>query len=272
MNVVIFGASGMVGQGVLLECLRDTSVEQVLVIGRSPVEQQHAKLREVWSRISSMCLLRERADRAGCMLFLPRHLVCRDERGCISSPYLRSDSVIAQELAARNSALCFVYVSGASTDSTERGRTMWARVKGAAENALLKHALSQRLHVPAGHYPAAGRHPLENTRVSTRVCGDGAGHASAAPRVSEFRPDNARDWPGDARRGAQGLAATGARGEGHSCRGNTQAVTRDAAPLALCRCFPLVWRRMRGFRIRRAEDTRKHGRDGRRSTLQLHPA
>src|SRR6202034_1635749 len=46
--------------------------------------------------------------------------------------------VIAQELAARNAALCFIFVSGASTDSTEQGRTMWARVKGATENALLR--------------------------------------------------------------------------------------------------------------------------------------
>jgi putative NADH-flavin reductase len=50
MNVVIFGASGMVGQGVLLECLRDTGLESVLVIGRTPVEQKHTKLREVLAK------------------------------------------------------------------------------------------------------------------------------------------------------------------------------------------------------------------------------
>jgi uncharacterized protein YbjT (DUF2867 family) len=139
MNVVIFGASGMVGQGVLLECLRDTGVERVLVIGRSPVEQKHTKLGEV--------LVKDLFDVASYASELDGLDACFFCLG-ISSAGMNEDAyrrltydltmVIAQELAARNAALCFIFVSGASTDSTERGRTMWARVKGATENALLR--------------------------------------------------------------------------------------------------------------------------------------
>jgi len=139
MNVVIFGASGMVGQGVLLECLRDTGVEHVLVIGRSSVGQQHAKLREVLVKdlFDVTSYANELTGLDACFFCLGI-----SSAGMSEAAYRRLTYdltvVIAQELAARNSALCFIYVSGASTDSTERGRTMWARVKGAAENALLR--------------------------------------------------------------------------------------------------------------------------------------
>jgi uncharacterized protein YbjT (DUF2867 family) len=72
--------------------------------------------------------------------------------------------VIAQELAARNSALCFVYVSGASTDSTERGRTMWARVKGATENALLRMPFRSAFMFRPGIIQ-----PLDGIRSKTRA-------------------------------------------------------------------------------------------------------
>jgi uncharacterized protein YbjT (DUF2867 family) len=71
---------------------------------------------------------------------------------------------IAQELAARNSALCFVYVSGAGTDSTERGRTMWARVKGATENALLRMPFRSAFMFRPGLIQ-----PLDGIRSKTRV-------------------------------------------------------------------------------------------------------
>jgi uncharacterized protein YbjT (DUF2867 family) len=139
MNVVIFGASGMVGQGVLLECLRDTGVERVLVIGRSSAGQQHAKLREV--------LVKDLFDVASYTSELSGLDACFfclgvSSAGMAEAAYRRITYdltiAVAQTLAAQNPALCFIYVSGAGTDSTERGRTMWARVKGATENALLK--------------------------------------------------------------------------------------------------------------------------------------
>ena len=125
MNVVIFGASGMVGQGVLLECLRDTSVDRVLVIGRSPVEQKHMKLREVLVKD-----LFDTASYASELTGLDACFFCLgiSSAGMSEAAYRRLTydltMVIAQELAARNAALCFIFVSGASTDSTEQGRTM----------------------------------------------------------------------------------------------------------------------------------------------------
>jgi uncharacterized protein YbjT (DUF2867 family) len=165
MNVVIFGASGMVGQGVLLECLRDASVQRVLVIGRSPVEQKHTKLREV--------LVKDLFDVPSYASELTGLDVCFFCLGISSAGiseaayrHLTYDLtvVIAQELAARNFALCFVYVSGASTDSTERGRTMWARVKGATENALLKMPFRSAFMFRPGIIQ-----PLDGIRSKTRA-------------------------------------------------------------------------------------------------------
>src|SRR3984885_10308422 len=139
MNVVIFGASGMVGQGVLLECLRDTGVERVLVIGRSSAGRQHAKLREVLVKdlFDVPSYSSELSGLDACFFCLGVSSAGMSEAAYRGLTYDLTVS-IAQELAMRNSALCFVYVSGAGTDTTERGRTMWARVKGATENALLR--------------------------------------------------------------------------------------------------------------------------------------
>lgn len=165
MNVVIFGASGMVGQGVLLECLRDAGVEHVLVIGRSSAGQQDAKLREV--------LVKDFFDVASYASELTGLDACFfclgvSSAGMSETAYRRLTYdltvVIAQELAARNSALCFVYVSGASTDSTERGRIMWARVKGAAENALLRMPFRSAFMFRPGIIQ-----PLDGIRSKTRA-------------------------------------------------------------------------------------------------------
>jgi uncharacterized protein YbjT (DUF2867 family) len=165
MNVVIFGASGMVGQGVLLECLRDAGVEHVLVIGRSSAGQQDAKLREV--------LVKDFFDVASYASELTGLDACFfclgvSSAGMSETAYRRLTYdltvVIAQELAARNSALCFVYVSGASTDSTERGRIMWPRVKGAAENALLRMPFRSAFMFRPGIIQ-----PLDGIRSKTRA-------------------------------------------------------------------------------------------------------
>lgn len=165
MNVVIFGASGMVGQGVLLECLRDTGVERVLVIGRSPVEQKHTKLREVLVKdiFDVASYASELSGLDGCFFCLGI-----SSAGVSEDAYRRLTYdltvVIAQELAARNAALCFIFVSGASTDSTERGRTMWARVKGATENALLRMPFRSAFMFRPGVIQ-----PLDGIRSKTRA-------------------------------------------------------------------------------------------------------
>jgi uncharacterized protein YbjT (DUF2867 family) len=139
MNVLLFGASGMVGQGVLRECLLDPRVGQVLVVGRSSLGQQHAKLREVVhpNLIDLSGVEGDFAEIDACFFCLG-----------VSSAGMKEDQytrvtydltlAVAETLARANPRMTFIYVSGASTDSTERGRTMWARVKGRTENALLR--------------------------------------------------------------------------------------------------------------------------------------
>jgi uncharacterized protein YbjT (DUF2867 family) len=165
MNVVIFGASGMVGQGCLLECLRDMSVDRVLVIGRSSAGPQHAKLREVL-----VTDLFDVASYAGELNELDACLFCLgvSSAGMEEAGYRRLTydltMAVAHELAARNAALCFVYVSGAGTDSTEHGRTMWARVKGATENALLRMPFRSAFMFRPGAIQ-----PLDGIRSKTRA-------------------------------------------------------------------------------------------------------
>jgi len=139
MNVVLFGASGMVGQGVLRECLLDPEVEQVLLIGRSAIGMQRPKLREL--------VRRDLFDYSDIESDLAGYDACFFCLG-ISAAGLSEDDyrrvnydlplAAANALLKVNPGMTFIYVSGTGTDSTERGRTMWARVKGATENALLR--------------------------------------------------------------------------------------------------------------------------------------
>lgn len=139
MKVLIFGATGMIGQGVLRECLLDSRVTQVLVVGRRPIGQTHPKLREVLHQ-DYLDFSTIEADLSG----LDACFFCLG----VSSAGLTEDAyrhvtydmtlVAAGTLSRLNPGMTFSYVSGAGTDSTEHGRVMWARVKGATENALLR--------------------------------------------------------------------------------------------------------------------------------------
>ncbi|WP_242333805.1 MULTISPECIES: NAD-dependent epimerase/dehydratase family protein [Anaeromyxobacter] len=139
MKIVLFGATGMVGQGALRECLRDPDVERVLAIGRSPTGRRDAKLREVVRADPSDLsgLEGELAACDACFFCLGVSSAGMSERD-----YRRVTKeltlAVARTLVACNPRMTFVYVSGAGTDSTERGRSMWARVKGETENALLR--------------------------------------------------------------------------------------------------------------------------------------
>jgi uncharacterized protein YbjT (DUF2867 family) len=139
MNVAIFGATGMVGQGVLRECLRDSAVTSVLVVGRTPTGQQHLKLREhVLPDITNLATLGSEIRRLDACLFC----VGVSSLGMSEIDYTRVTYdltlAVANALLARRPALVFEYISGKSTDTSERGRMMWARVKGKTENALLR--------------------------------------------------------------------------------------------------------------------------------------
>ena len=132
MRVVLFGATGMVGQGVLRECLRDERVEAVLMVGRSPVGTSHPKLREVVEK--DLFALEPITGYDTCFFCLGVSSV-----GVAPEEYERITYQLTLSVARKlPDGTTFVYVSGASTDSTERGRVRWARVKGATENALAR--------------------------------------------------------------------------------------------------------------------------------------
>jgi uncharacterized protein YbjT (DUF2867 family) len=139
MRVILFGATGMVGQGVLRECLLDPEVETVLSLVRAPTAQRHAKLRElVRQDLSDLSAIQN--DLSGydaCFFCLGVSSVGMAEPDYRRVTYDLTMSV-ARTLASQNPDMIFIYVSGTGTDSSERGRTTWARVKGETENALLK--------------------------------------------------------------------------------------------------------------------------------------
>jgi uncharacterized protein YbjT (DUF2867 family) len=139
MNVLLFGATGMVGGGVLRECLEAPDVRIVLTVGRTPTGLTHPKLRELvhanlWDYAG---LESQLTGFDACFFCLGVSYV-----GLTEADYTRLTYDLtlaaATTLARLNAGMTFVYVSGIGTDRSERGRTMWARVKGRTENALLR--------------------------------------------------------------------------------------------------------------------------------------
>ncbi len=157
MNVILFGATGMIGQGVLRQCLRDDSVDRVLAIGRSPLGVEHPKLRELVQPDPSdlSALEPELAGYDACFFCLGVSSVGMKEDAYRRVTYDLTLAV-ARPLAAANPALTFVYVSGEGTDSTEQGRSMWARVKGRTENALLQLPFQAYMFRPGIVLPERG--------------------------------------------------------------------------------------------------------------------
>ena len=144
LKAIVTGATGMVGEGVLLECLNHPEVEQVLAINRRPGGVSHPKLREVIQQdfFKLGPIEQELAGYNACFFCLGVSSV-----GISAEEYRRMTYDLtlnlAQLLARLNSELSFCYVTGMGTDSSEQGRSAWARVKGATENALMrtfKHA------------------------------------------------------------------------------------------------------------------------------------
>jgi uncharacterized protein YbjT (DUF2867 family) len=139
MKVILFGATGMVGQGALRECLLDPAVERVLVIGRNPIHQRHAKLREIRhdNFLDYSAIEPDLVGYDACFFCLGISSVGLNEERYRQITY-DFTLAAARVLSRLNPAMVFIYVTGRGTDSTERGRLMWARVKGKTENALLK--------------------------------------------------------------------------------------------------------------------------------------
>ncbi len=139
LSVILTGATGMVGEGVLLECLDNPHVDKVLIINRSPSGITHPKLREIIHE--NFFNIRPIADQLleynACFFCLGVTSVGKNEPEYYRLTYTLTLHV-AEMLAERNPDMAFCYVSGSGTNSSEQGRVMWARVKGKTENDLMK--------------------------------------------------------------------------------------------------------------------------------------
>lgn len=139
IKAILTGATGMVGEGVLHECLQHPSVSSVLVINRKPCGVVHPKLKEIinanfynLSAIESQLL-----GYNTCFFCLGMSSVGMNEADFTKGAYTLTMHV-AETLSRLNPDMTFCYISGAGTDSTEKSRQMWARVKGKTENDLMK--------------------------------------------------------------------------------------------------------------------------------------
>lgn len=137
LRVIITGTTGMVGKGVLLECLEHPAIAEVLVVNRSSIGMQHAKLKEVIHKdFHDLSPVKEQLQGYdACFFCLGVSVVGLNEEQYSRITY---DLTLHFAETVINPDMVFTYVSGTGTDSTEQGRTMWARVKGKTENALLK--------------------------------------------------------------------------------------------------------------------------------------
>ncbi len=165
MRVAIFGASGMVGGGVLLECLDDSRVASVLVVGRTPTGVRHAKLEEILHPdFFDFSTLRDRfAGLDACFFCLGTTSAGKTEADYTRQTYDLTLAA-AREIVRVSPDAVFVYVSGVGTDSTERGRVMWARVKGKTENALRALGFRRAYMMRPGFIQ-----PLRGLRSKTRL-------------------------------------------------------------------------------------------------------
>jgi uncharacterized protein YbjT (DUF2867 family) len=139
MNVVLFGSTGMIGQGVLRECLLDPGVKRVVTVNRRPSGKSDPKLHEIVhpDLFDLAPIERDLVGLDACFYCLGVTSVGMSEPEYTRITYELTMS-IAETLVRLNPNMTFIFVSGAGTDSTEQKGAMWARVKGKAENGLLK--------------------------------------------------------------------------------------------------------------------------------------
>ena len=154
MRVVVFGATGMIGQGVALECLRDAEVTEVVTVSRMPVSGVNprlsdARLREILhdNFLDFSVVESGLGNLDACFYCLGVSSAGMNEADYTRITY-DFTMAAAETLSRLNPGMIFIFVSGASTDSTEQGKTMWARVKGRAENALLRLPLKAYMFRP----------------------------------------------------------------------------------------------------------------------------
>ena len=165
MKVIITGATGMVGKGVLLECLDHNAITEVLCIGRRSLNMEHLRLKELihkdFSEFESVKSKLNGYD--ACYLNMGVSAVGLSEEEYHKFTYEYTLS-LARVLLSLNPQMTITYVSGVGTDSTEKGRSMWARVKGKTENHLLALGFRQAYMFRPGMII-----PLRGIKSSTRL-------------------------------------------------------------------------------------------------------
>jgi uncharacterized protein YbjT (DUF2867 family) len=151
LKVILTGATGMVGEGVLHECLQHDEVGQVLVVGRRTCDITHPKLTEIiHPDFHYLASIENRlSGYDACFFCLGVSSIGMKEPEYYKSTYLLTMN-FATTLVNRNPGMVFCYISGAGTDSTEKGRMMWARVKGRTENDLSKLPFKRVYHFRPG--------------------------------------------------------------------------------------------------------------------------
>ena len=139
LSIILTGATGMVGEGVLHECLQHESIEKILVLNRKSCGITHPKLKEIIhpNFFDIQPLESQLTGYDACLFCLGVSSIGMQEEEFFQFTYILTMH-FAQTVSRLNPGMNFCYVSGAGTDSTEKGRTMWARVKGKTENALMK--------------------------------------------------------------------------------------------------------------------------------------
>jgi uncharacterized protein YbjT (DUF2867 family) len=139
IKTIITGATGMVGEGVLLECLNHPNVEEVLVVNRKPGRVSHLKLREIIHKdfFDLAPIEQQLTGFNACFFCLGVSSIGMSKEEYKNITYDLTLTMAAQ-LAKLNPETTFCYVSGAGTQTSEQGRVAWARIKGATENALMR--------------------------------------------------------------------------------------------------------------------------------------
>ncbi|MEV0109441.1 NAD-dependent epimerase/dehydratase family protein [Nocardia sp. NPDC050799] len=166
MRIIIFGATGMVGQGVLEACLRADAVAEILAIGRTPTGRTHPKLHEIVHQdFADFTALQTRlTGYDACFFCLGTSALGMSETDYRTITY-DFTLAAAHALLGANPDLAFCYVSGAGTDGTGTSRMMWARIKGEVENALLDLTLRAYMFRPAFILPLPGTTAKTKTYV-----------------------------------------------------------------------------------------------------------
>ncbi|WP_020530977.1 hypothetical protein [Flexithrix dorotheae] len=163
MKVIVTGATGMVGKGVLLECLDHADITGVLSISRNPLGINHPKLTEIIHKdFSEFASISDKlAGYDACYACMGVSAAGIDESKYTKLTY-DFTLALAKELIKINPDFTFNYVSGQGTDSSEKGRSMWARVKGKTENDLLKLGFKQAfMFRPGGIIPKRDIQPSD---------------------------------------------------------------------------------------------------------------